>query len=70
MAELLAARGMQGDGMSVFDVLYALDRWTWAQVVAEVAYLLALAQEELVSPEERATLEGKQALVGVVNESR
>ena len=35
-----------------------------------VAHLLALAQEELVSPEERATSEGKQALVGVVSESR
>jgi phosphoketolase len=39
---------------------------TWAHIVAEVARLLELAQEDLLSPEEWATLEGKRAPTGIV----
>jgi hypothetical protein len=43
-----------------------VNRCTWVHIVAEVACLLDLAQEDLLSPEERATLEGKQAPAGGV----
>src|SRR2546430_15546748 len=46
MAELLAARGVQGDGMPVFDLLYALDRMTCAGMWLVVHQTYACRSEE------------------------
>jgi len=55
----------QGGTLNTAGMLF-VNRCTWVHIVAEVARLLDLAQENLLSPEERATLEGKQAPAGVV----
>ena len=55
----------QGGTLNTAGMLF-VNRCTWVHIVAEVARLLDLAQEDLLSLEERATLEGKQAPAGIV----
>jgi hypothetical protein len=55
----------QGGTLNTAGMLF-VNRCTWAHIVAEVVRLLDLADEDLLSPEEWAALQGKHPPAGIV----
>ena len=66
-SDLTAALGFinQGGTLNVPGMLF-VNRCTWVHILLEVARVLGMLQEELLTPEELAVLDGKASPEGVI----
>jgi len=66
-SDLTAALGFinQGGTLNVPGMLF-VNRCTWVHILLEVARVLGMLQEELLTPEELAVLDGKSSPEGVI----